>query len=740
MAKTADRYFLPDPWRIIEKGFDPAHAEVSESVFSLSNEHLGIRGYFEEGGALPSLRGCYLGGVYEWEHHAAEAAYRGLVDRTHYMVTAADPLMTALEIAGEKLDLSVSGFSDFTRELDMESGLLTRSFLWHTAAGRVAVRFERLAGMAHAEVVGQRITLRALDQSAPARLTMGVDGSIPHRGTGKCLWQEVQRTADALTLRTATTDITVRYTLQTSLPSAETLEGERFIGQRSAFTLKKGESVVLTRRVTVQVAHPSEALGETADAPSFDDLLAENTAHWRSFWQANDICIDGDEENQQGIRYCLFQLHATYRGLSACDNIGAKGLTGEAYNGHAFWDTETYGLPFYLFSDPSAARSLLLYRYHTLPQARERASALGLRGACYPIATMDGTEACTLWQHSSLQMQPSTAVAYAIRLYAETTGDRAFLKQEGAEMLCEIARYVLSRGAWTAEGFGFFGVMGPDEFHMMVGNDYYTNFMGQKALAFAAEAYEALPPTRREELQARLGLLPQEAADWRRAAEGMIFPVPRADVFEQHDGYFRLPHTDIQAIPTEDFPLYDHWSYDRIYRTDMIKQPDVLMAMLLYPADFTAEQLRANYDYYEPRCIHESSLSPSVHAILAADLGRREAALAFFAFATRMDLDNYNRNTREGLHLSSVAAAWMTIVEGFGGVRFDGGRLRLNPWLPAGWKRLCFALHVRTGLLRIEVNEDGAALHCEGGEVALLLFDRPVTVGAQTITVSFPKK
>lgn len=738
MAKSADRYYLLDAKKIIEQGFDPARAEVSESVFSLSNERMGVRGYFEEGGALPGLRGCYLGGVYEQAPHKPEAAYPGLVNRTHYMAAAADPLMTSLTVSGERLDLSRCAFSDFRRVLDMDNGLLSRSFVWHTAAGRVQVCFERLVGMDRADTLGQRVTLCALDGDAQAEAALGVDGNIVHRSSGKCQWRRLGDAPDALTLATATTEIAVRYTPWDVLPGTkQTVTGCRMLGVSSAFPLKKGQSVVLEHMVTVQVARRGEAFAETKPAPSFAQLLESNARHWAGFWRENDILIEGDPENQQGIRYCLFQLHSTYRGLDPRDNIGAKGLTGEAYNGHAFWDTETYALPFYLFTDPAAARSLLVYRYRTLPQARERAAQLHLRGACYPVATMDGTEACTLWQHSSLQMQPSTAVAYAIRLYAETTGDCSLLWQEGAEMLFEIARYVLSRGAWTAEGFGFFGVMGPDEFHMMVGNDYYTNFMGQKALAYAADTWDALPDARRRALQERLGLLPDEPVQWRRAADGMRFPLPADGVLEQHDGYFRLPHTDIQAIPQEDFPLYEHWSYDRIYRTDMIKQPDVLMAMLLYPGDFSPDQLRANYAYYEPRCIHESSLSPSVHAIIAATLGLKEEAVRFFRFATRMDLDNYNRNTCEGLHLSSVAAAWMTIVEGFGGVRFDGGQLRLSPWLPRGWTRLCFSLHLREGLLRVNLDEEGVTLRCEDGAVPLRLYGQPVVVGARPVTAAY---
>ncbi len=739
MAKSADRYFVLDAQKIIEKGFDPSRALESESIFSLSNEHMGVRGYFEEGGGA-SLRGCYLGGVYETQPIRAETNYRGMVHRTHYMVTAADCLATGLTVNGERLDLTACEVGSFLRVLDLRTGLLSRSFVWQTKrAGRVEVCFERLLSMEHPEWLAQRMTLCALDGNADVDLVLGVDGNILHQTTGKCQWEEDGGERDAMQLRTETTDIRVRYTLFTDCPAQkEWSRGYRRLEHHYAFRLAKGVETTASRAVAVQVARAGETIAPPTAAPDFAALLGGNAAHWRAFWSANDVRIDGDPENQQGVRYCLFQLHSTYRGLSPVDNIGAKGLTGEAYNGHAFWDTETYCLPFYLLSDPASAKSLLLYRYHTLPQALERASELDLRGACYPIATLDGTEACSLWQHSSLQMQPSTAVAYAVQTYAETSGDTAFLYHEGAEMLCEIARYVLSRGGWNDDGFGFYGVMGPDEFHMMVSNDYYTNFMGAKALRYAAEVYAALPDAERRALESKLSLTPDEPAEWLRAAEGMILLRREDGVLEQHEGYFHLPHTDVQAIPTSDFPLYDHWSYDRIYRTDMLKQPDVLMAMFLYPGDFSAREKAVNYAYYEPRCIHESSLSPSVHAIAAGELGRREEALRFFSFATRLDLDNYNRNTCEGLHMSSIAAAWVTIVEGFGGVRFDGGRISLAPWLPEGWTSLSFSLRVRDSLLRVTVDGKGATFACEGAPLTLRLYGRETTVGATPITEAQP--
>lgn len=735
MAKSADRYFQLDSDIIQEIGYNPAYSLESESIFSLANEHMGVRGYFEEGSNDHSLRGCYLGGVYEKQPHTPESHYLGFVHQTHYMTTAADCLRTQLSVEGETLNLSECEFSDYTRTLRFADGVLTRSFCWHTkAAGRIQVSFERLVSMAHPQLMAQRIALQALDGAADVALEMAVDGNNMHQTSGTCLWKETENVDNQLTLTTATTGISARYTLFTKCPGTQTMvRRHRLLVKKFGFKLAAQKMVCAQRIVCVDTAHPGESLPPVTEPLDFDVLQQENRECWSKFWQSCDVRIDGDIENQQGIRYCLFQLHSTYRGLDPRNNIGAKGLTGEAYSGHAFWDTETYGLPFYLFNDPQAAKTLLLYRYTTLPQALERARELGLDGACYPIATLDGTEACTLWQHSSLQMQPSTSVAYAIEKYVNVTGDTQFLYTEGAEMLVQVARYVFSRGGWNDQGFGFYGVMGPDEFHMMVSNDFYTNFMGKKSLQLAVDVVQALDDEHRAALIAKTGLKDQEAEEWRKAAEAMIFIRREDGVFEQHEGFFNLPHIDVRQIPQEEFPLYAHWSYDRIYRTDMIKQPDVLMAILLYGDDFTPEEKAANYAYYEPRCIHESSLSPSIHAILAAELGRHAETLSFFAFATRLDLDNYNRNTHEGLHLSSVAAAWMTIVQGFGGVRYENGKLSLNPWLPKQWQRFSFSLQIRASVLRIDVSTHGVAIACEGEPIPVVLYGKEILPQAQSL-------
>ncbi|MBN2695973.1 MAG: glycoside hydrolase family 65 protein, partial [Bacilli bacterium] len=452
---------------------------------------------------------------------------------------------------------------------------------------------------------------------------------------------------------------------------------------------------------------------------SYPDALAKNRTFFALQWENIDIEITGDTLNQQGIRYCLFQLTQTYHGYLQSNNIGAKGLTGEAYSGHAFWDTETYCLPFYLFNDPEAAKALLLYRYNTLAEAKERAKELDCKGACFPIATLNGEESCDLWQHASLQMQPSTAVAYAVMHYFQNTKDVEFLFDYGIEMLLEISRYVLSRGDYSADGskFGFYGVMGPDEFQMMVNHNAYTNYMGKNTLEDTIKVLNLLKMTDENKynlIVRRLAIDDEEIDRFAHAAAKMYLPYdPKTNLFEQHQGYFDLPHVDVDKIPLEEFPLYHHWTYDRIYRNDMIKQPDVLMMMFLKNRSFTDRQKLANYEFYEPRCIHESSLSPSIHSVLAGELGKLEEATEFFGFATRLDLDNYNRNAAEGLHLTSIAAAWVNIVYGFGGLRSDGDILALQPKIPPMWEKYSFRFVYHGVKINVEVMQDTIAFNLD---------------------------
>ncbi len=763
MSKKADVYFECHPWQVVEKGFDPGHSRVSESIFSLANEHMGVRGYFEEGSCADSLLGSYLGGIYELDGEDTPGGYKGIVKQTHYMVCAPDFLVCPISIDGISLDLGMCPCSGFERTLDMKTGLLSRKFIWELPGGKVSVTFERLLGMEDPLQAGQRITLTALDDAVPASLVLGVNGLVIHQAAGRCDWQDrggvMEDLAAAHLYETKTTGQMALYGFALTLPdgcSVTPIKKHLFSGFQVDCTLEPGKPAVFEKKIWVDSLRKGDAsasvpelLGKAvANARSglnFGRLLASNEAHYAKLWRTADVTIEGDPFSQQGIRYCIFQLHQTYRGFDGRNNIGAKGLTGEAYNGHAFWDTETYCLPYYLLNDVGAAKNLLLYRYHTLPQARERARQLDCNGACYPIATLNGKEACTLWQHASLQMQPSTSVAYAVWNYHHLTGDDTFLFGEGIEMLVEISRYCSSRGNWNQDhtAYGYYGVMGPDEFHLMVNNSYYTNLMGKKTLECTLHVLSRMEkeaPAAYLSLCGKLNVTEKERAEWAACAKAMLLKQDNNLVFEQHEGYFSLPHLDVSTIPATDFPLYHHWSYDRIYRTDMIKQPDVLMAMYLYPGDYTLAEKAANYDYYEPRCIHESSLSPSIHSIFASELKRHEEAFRFFGFAARLDLDNYNCNTSEGLHLTSIAAAWVTIVFGFGGLRTDGVLPSLHPAIPAAWEGYCFCLTVGGSTLKAYVSREAVTLSLiQGSPATLIVYGREITIGEEDVTFQLPE-
>lgn len=613
---------------------------------------MGVRGYAEEGYSGDTLQGSYFNGLNEQLDIGNH--YKGIIRSLRYMVNAVDWLYTRLSVDGEQLDLAKSNVTDYVRRLDLRKGTYRRELVWHLNDGKsLKVVFTRLVSMTMSHLGLQRVEFEPLNFSGSVDICAGLDFGIIHEERGECMWNSlrsgVSGASSAIMASTVNTGnkLFSSFTLQSSQPLQLTaVESDKFVGQNFTLDLTKGEVSYFTKLVMnysdSDSAHTAEelwskglSLAETASQLTDTQIIADQTAYWKGIWETSDIRIEGDPENQQGIRFCIFQLYQTYHGDHPGFNIGAKGLTGEVYRGLAFWDTESYCLPFYMFNNPKAARSLLEFRYKTLPQAMQRAKEVDCEGACYPIATIDGTESCDLWQHSNLQLHVGTAVSYGIWHYVKNTGDKSFLHSKGAEMLIQISRFYATRGQWGQRSgeYGYFGVMGPDEFQLMVNNNCYINLMAQQSFEYTLETLREMKeqaPAAFAAVVEKTGLHDEELTDWENKAQHMRIPVDEVTgVYEEHDGFFDMPHIDIHSIPVTEFPLYSNWSYDRLYRYDMIKQPDVLMFMFLYSGQFSKEAKLANYEYYEPRCIHESSLSPSIHSILASEIGKPEEAYSF---------------------------------------------------------------------------------------------------------------
>jgi len=766
MSKIAEHYLEVDPWVIAEKGLHRERARVSESIFAVSNEFMGVRGYFEEGYSGERMQGAYFNGVFE-EEAVPPTEFKGIVKRTHFMVNACDWLHTRIRLDGETLDLARSRFRDFERRLDMREGILRRSFIWRTRAGKeLRLRFARFTSMSRAHLAYQRIEAEPLNFSGLVEITMGIDFDTRHnefdRGN---LWPAVRAGAAGGTLAVLGQTGKSRHRVFAAMRlqgdrirDARVVKAGKFIGRSFALPLRAGEVATVDRLASfVTEKDPSipdaavwkrgvEQAGAFAATETFDRAAAAHRAYWDRQWKDLDVRIEGDPAAQQGLRFCIFNLHQAYHGVDPANNITAKGLTSEFYWGVTWWDTETYCLPFYLFNNPRAAKNLLAYRYRTLPQACERARQKDCRGARYPMCTIDGTEACYTWQHGDLEIHVSAAVAYGVWHYTQVTGDTAFLFAQGIEMLLQICRYYASRGAWSqrTQGFGFWFVMGPDEFHMGVNNNCYTNMMAQRIFRFTLATLARMrreSPARLRALERRVGLQPGEPREWKRMADRMIIRLDsRIGVYEQHDGFFDSPHLDCSKIPPADFPLYRNWAYFRIFRWDMLKQPDVLLLQFFFSHAFTPASKKANFDFYEPRCSHESSLSPGIHSILAAELGYHDKAYRYWEHAARLDLDDYNRNTSHGLHTTSMAAAWLNVVYGFGGMRSDGPVLSFNPSLPARWTSFRFRLKHRGSTLEVGITRDAATFSVvAGGPLAIEVFGRRRKAGRNGIRVPMPR-
>jgi alpha,alpha-trehalose phosphorylase len=750
------------PWELRWRGLDIDALQRTESTFALSNGHIGLRGTLEE--AEPrGLPGTYLNGFYEqYELPYAEAGY-GYPEAGETVVNVTDGKIIRLLVEDEPLDMRYGSADKHDRVLDFRAGTLTRTTEWSSPTGRrVRVRTIRLVSFTQRSVAAIRYEVEPLDDDMQLVVQSDLLANEPIESDTKdprvaaaleaplvgefasakeyravlihrtrvsglrmaaAMDHEVEVSNDLRAHIDAEEDL-ARLTIAVNVPKGECLRITKFLGygwsaQRSIPALRAQVEAALAGAVQT----------------GWKGLVAEQRAFLDEFWSTADVEIDGDPELQQATRFALFHiLQAGARGESRA--IPGKGLTGPGYDGHAFWDTESFVLPVLTYTIPDAARDALRWRHSTLDKAKDRARQLGLRGAAFPWRSISGAECSAYWPAGTAAFHVGADISDAVVRYLGATHDREFDRECGTELLLETARLWASLGHHDRHGgFRIDGVTGPDEYSAVADNNVYTNLMAQRNLRAAADAAE-----RNLDIGEMFGVDATEIGEWRAAADAMVVPYdeelgvhPQAEAFTEHAEW------DFAGTKREHYPLLLHYPYFDLYRKQVIKQADLVLALHLCGNYFTADQKARDFAYYEARTVRDSSLSAGTQAVMAAEVGHLMLAYDYFAEAALTDLHDVHNNVRNGLHMASLAGAWLATVAGFGGMRDHDGKVSFAPRIPAPLERIAFRLCVYGSRFKVEIREREATYRLLAGEP----FDtthhgEAITIEAEPVTMPIP--
>ncbi len=730
-------------WQLVEEPWQAPYSLRNETLFALGNGYLGMRGNMEEGlPGGPSVRGTFINGFYEEETIQYGEKLYGFPDRGQTMLNITDAKTIQVRLADESFSLLQGSLLAYRRWIDFREGVLRRQLRWRSPRGReLELETSRLISLPHKHRAAIQWQIRSLNFTDEVEVVSLVDGDVanlsaeddPRVGAkfsgrvlsvdqkeageeGCHLVQSAEKSGMALCCAAGH---------RVKVPGGDgagwreqSFETGLAAGVRWSGILQKGQALQLEKYIAYVSSRdvPRETLvtaaeqeREAAAAGGFDGLAEEQADYLRAFWSRADVVIQGDDDLQMGIRYNLFQLLQS-AGRDGKTNIGAKGLAGEGYEGHYFWDTETYMFPVFLYNRPDIARALLAYRYNTLDAARRRARQVGHpRGALFPWRTIDGDECSPYYPAGTAQYHIDADVAFAVKRYVDVTGDRQFLYSMGAEILVETARLWMDLGDFIEARGGAFclnSVTGPDEYTLLVNNNVYTNLMARENLKAAASGVQDMAreaPEAWQDLSARLEYSPQEAELWQKAAERMYLPYDaERRLYPQDDSFFHKALWDFERTPKSHYPLLLHYHPLVINRYQVCKQADLLLAEFLLGDQFDRDQKRRDYAYYEAVTTHDSSLSACIFSILAVENGDLEKGYDYFMKTARTDLDDHKGNTKDGIHAANMAGAWMCVVNGFGGLRQKDGRLSLNPQLPPGWTRLTFRVTFRDRLILVD--------------------------------------
>ena len=688
-------------WNIIIEGFNKADITKHESIFSLGNGAMGMRANFEEDYTGDTLQGSYIGGIYYPDKTRVGWWKNGYPEYFAKVLNAPSWIGLHIKINGELLDLNTClEVKNFRRQLNMKEGWYERSFTAMLPNQQeIQVKVLRFLSLRYDELGALRYEITPLTIDTTIEIESYLDSGIKNSDANwdERFWNTLEISSEdnfaTILAETKKTRFKVHTFMQNDLfidnealsITPKENKKENYIGLQYEVKVKQNQTFRIEKYGGYSRSNDYSTLSKSIAL--FDSLLEKQKEDWATIWETSDIVIEGDEKAQQGIRFNIFQLNQTYSGKYAHLNIGPKGFTGEKYGGSTYWDTEAYCLPFYMATKGTeVARNLLMYRYNQLDKAIENAQKLGFTGgaALYPMVTMNGEECHNEWEITFEEIHRNGAIAVAIYNYTRYTGDESYLKDYGIEVLISIARFWAQRVSFSAEKqkYVILGVTGPNEYENNINNNFYTNYLASWCLRYAAEQVTTLQ---------KEDITKEETQQWLHIAQNIYLPYSeKYGVYLQQDGFLDKDLKPVTAIPAEERPLNQHWSWDRILRSPYIKQADTLQGFYFFEDHFTKEELQRHYEFYEPFTVHESSLSPCVHSVLASALGKTDEAYTLYLRTARLDLDDYNKEVHEGLHITSMAGTWLSIVEGFAGMRVKNSELHFTPRLPKHWKSLSF--------------------------------------------------
>jgi maltose phosphorylase len=755
-------YIQPNNWSIIEEGFDTEMVKSSESLFSIGNGAMGQRANFEEHYSGETFQGSYIAGIYYPDKTKVGWWKNGYPEYFAKVLNAPNWIGIDIEINGENLDLAkCQSVANFKRELNMKEGIYYRSFQATLQNGlNISVKITRFLSLDLDELGVINYEITPINGDAKVVFKPYIDSGVQNEDAN---WEEkfweplnVQYSNNEafVTARTFKT----HFTATTFMQNAILINGENV----NAFPInseKNNEKVQFSFEVDVkreQVATIQKLGGYTVSLNhentqvaaqnviaeglkiGYSNLVESQIQAWAKIWEMSDITIEGDVKAQQGIRFNIFQLNQTYLGKDSRLNIGPKGFTGEKYGGSTYWDTEAYCIPFYMATkDQQVARNLLTYRYNQLDKAIENAGKLGFKNgaALYPMVTMNGEECHNEWEITFEEIHRNGAIAFAIFNYFRFTGDYSYIPEKGLEVLIGIARFWHQRATYSTyrNQYVILGVTGPNEYENNVNNNFYTNYLAKWCIDYAIEQINkvekeyALDYAR---IMSKVNLDSAEISHWKDVADNMYFPYSEEHgVYLQQDGFLDKELVKVHDLDKTQRPINQKWSWDRILRSPYIKQADTLQGFYFFEDHFTKDQLEKHFDFYEPFTVHESSLSPCVHSIQAATLDRMEQAYTFYLRTSRLDLDDYNKEVEEGCHITSMAGTWMSIVEGFGGMRVKNDTLHFEPKIPSQWQGYSFKINFRNQILKVEVLQNETKFSLEGSkEITVFVNGKEVLV------------